>query len=176
VIYYFTKSDLFGSKLIRWAFDDRASHMALAFEFEGKETILESRIETGFSTTTKKEFFYRNTLVNKVELTLPLDDEILIYDRTIRKLKDTRYDYNGILFWGAIALAYKMDFIAEDKADSMRNRWADKDSAYCVELLRCQMGLLESIGFDVSYLKRQMLRPDKALELLINCKGTKVLV
>lgn len=166
-MYYFTSNNLVGSKIIRWGLDDDCSHFAIGFYDHEWSLIVESTLGGGFNLCWKSDFLKRNKMVHILRHTRDKRWEGEQYRNICGRLHGSSYDYKGIAFWTAIALAYKSGIIEKDEMDGFNNRWADRNSVYCAEVLKAQSEFLGSIGFNMDDLKRQNLRPHKAYRLLL---------
>lgn len=166
MIYYWTKNRKVGSRLIQWGLNDDCSHFAVGFWDHDTSLILESRLGHGFQPSWKADFIKRNTVVHALRYVEDGKWEAQMYRKVSKGLYGTDYDYKGILFWSVIAAAFKMRIVTKDEMDGFNNRWADRDSAYCAEVLKVQKDFLNDIGFDMDYLNRQNLRPHLAYKLL----------
>ena len=167
MIYYFTKNKLVGSKLIQWGLDDDCSHFAIGFWNHEWSLIVESTLHGGFNLCWKSDFLKRNTVVHALRLARDGKFEGEQYRAVCSKLHGKSYDYKGVLFWSAVALGHKLGMVTKDEIDGFNNRWADRNSVYCVEVLGAQRELLNSLGFPVGLLDYQQMRPHKAYKLLV---------
>lgn len=167
MVFYFTRSKKIGSRIIQWGLDDDCSHFA--FGFFGNHDfslIIESTMGGGFHIGWLKDFKKRNIISHALELDLHHKIEDEQYKHICNILHNSKYDYKGVLFWSLIALRYKMNLISKDEMDGFNNRWADRNSIFCVEVLKAQRVMLETIGVDTSFLDRQNIRPHRAYQLL----------
>ena len=111
MIFLWTKSNLVGSRLIRWGLDEPCSHFAVCFFEERGSTalVLESTLEHGSAPCWLGDFLTRNNVVHAlqapVESNRTADD---LMHRIGGRLQGRKYDRNGVLFWSAMALRRKM--------------------------------------------------------------------
>ena len=128
--------------------------------------MIESTLEGGFHVGWLKDFKKRNVIVHALEYELRGKAEKTEYSRICSLLHGSKYDYKGVAFWIVVGLLYKLKILKKDELDGFNNRWADRNSVYCVEILKAQSKLIGTLGFDTGALERQNLRPHRAYTLL----------
>lgn len=171
MIYYFTSNKLVGSRLIKWGLDDDCSHFAVGFWNHDYALIVESTMGSGFRLSWLSDFKKRNKIVHALRYEVDNAFDGDHYKKICGHLHGSKYDYKGVLWWFVIGLLYKLKIITKEKLDTIKNQWADRNSVYCVEVLKAQKEFLESKGFDMSGLNIQNLRPHKAYELLLKTEA-----
>ncbi len=137
MIFLFTKSDLIGSKMIRWALDEPISHCAVVFDaaFDGKnhQGIVFHSHFGGVKFSWLKHFYTSNRTIFALR---PKDDSLENEERVYRKIVDNFYgeDYDKKMFFefSYYALRYKLT----GKPIPQESKLGDGQSFLCTELAK----------------------------------------
>ena len=163
MIFYWTKNELIGSRLIQWGLDSDCSHFAICFGSGDNSIVVESRLNTGVRPIFKSTFLKKNIIVHTLNLKIPTADEKGLMERVIKNVAGRDYDWKGILFWGIRVLLNKLFFMPLPET----NMWADKQEIYCTEVLSALRPYLEEkMSIDMKVLDSQLVSPHGAYELL----------
>ena len=157
MIFFWTKSDKIGSRLIRWGLGEDCSHFAIGFfEDSGDPRVLESRAETGVKDSKLSDFLADGKEIVHAEQFFDLgDNEKVIYDAMRSELEGARYDKIAVCYWLCVGLRLRL-FGAKIP---LRNAWGRDELVYCVEIAQVIPGILYEIGIDVSTFDLEMTSP-----------------
>ena len=146
VHYIFSKNKKIGSKIISWGTnhlepnisdEDTPSHVAILVN---ERWIFESTLESGVRRIAYEEWLKINREVGKFESKEDKTIEDVLH--LFRQIKDKKYDYKGIIFFGwrlFLNKAFKTP-IPKD------NKWQSKDAYFCCEVL----GTLLNIEYEMT--------------------------
>ena len=157
MIFYWTKSEKFGSRLIRWGLEEDCSHFAVCF-FEDSENprVLESRLDSGFCDIQLSEFLgHGREIVHGLQFFDLGENETIIYNAMRESLKGAEYDSPAIVYWFFMGLARRLFRVALPP----KNRWGKTEKVYCVEILQAIPGLLWELGVDIESFDLEMTSP-----------------
>jgi len=168
VIFIFSTSEKIGARAIRWGLNSKVSHMAVLGDIKPKQLsiTLESRMSDGVDITWLKTFQSKNKVVFALRPAV-INDELSenLFKELSEKAGGTDYDWKGVSFLAAsVIICLKV----LGRALPKENKWADKDDDYCSEVMHILNGYLRSVGVDMEKYSKQMLTPDRALEILID--------
>lgn len=157
MIFYFTTSNLIGSKLIRWGTDSEWSHFAFGTRNDPYSIVVESRLFHGVKPSWQKHFLERNQRVEMLYREESIEVVSKHYNRIVDTLGEKPYDWKAVSYWSGVALAQKLGF-----HKISRNQWADRNAFYCTEVLKALEPYFQDLGVDTWILKDEFLTPDKA--------------
>lgn len=173
MIFLFTKSNKIGSRLIRWGMkhptepDYDVSHMATlkGQTPEMLSIVMEARLSTGVDITWLKSFLGHNEIVYAFT---PRDTSILdqeaVFDLMAKKIGGKKYDWKAIGFLAAsVVVCLK---VLGTKLPVV-NKWADKEDFFCSEMLQSISGYLSRSDIKIGLYGKQMLTPNRAVDLFI---------
>lgn len=151
-----TKNSLPLSWLIRIVGGLKASHIAV--EFDGC-FILQSNFR-GVVPELSPKFYSHQTVVDTVDIPLPLEIEDLLWKSIINVASFAEYDFGGLLYFGFCKLlGIKMK----------RNLWENPNKFMCHEVGMLVITHLEGIGYKIEIkLKNDIssMTPDSFIEAL----------
>ena len=163
MIYVFTTSNKWGSRLIRWGTGSKMSHMLIAKRAENESPIVESTWSTGVWQTTLSKSLKGRKIVLALRIKNLSRGELDALFLSVQKLIGKHYDWKGIAFW-AVAIVWFNKILGRRLPPE--NKFADKDDFYCSELLNANIDFLLQIGVPIGHYGGQMIDPKRAAEIL----------
>lgn len=121
-VFLFTRSPLWGSRLIRWGTNAPVSHVAIYYP--GDEVVLHST-HLGVHAIHLKEFLTQAQIVYRVTW----NDYLLPWPTLLLRFNTKGYDYRGLLFLAFSILFTKIT----GKKSKILNRWGQADAYMCTE-------------------------------------------
>ena len=170
MIFIFSTTDTWYSKIIRWALGSKVSHFAI-----GEANICDSFVvdtEIGHDTRIQKlyEFRENNKIVYAFECDLiDIKESQRIFNYLYARLKNTRYDTYGIAWIGVCTLFFKKLF---RKPLPKYNQWANRNDYFCSEIAEI-IGRDLYVYCDIILDQKQMITPDVLLEKFLKSKNVK---
>lgn len=167
MIFLFTKSNLPGSKVIRWGLNTDVSHMAVMRSITPRDTsiVLESRLLSGVDVTWLRRNLSKNQVVTALIPRYAPEARLnAVFDEMISNVGGEGYDWKGVSFIAAAAIVF-MKLLKRELPPE--NKWADKNDSFCSEVLFGAAEWLESLNVDLKKYDSQMVTPDRARELLL---------
>jgi hypothetical protein len=158
-----TKSSNILSKLIRWAFNSKGSH--IAFVFDDDKWLVHSNL-LGVNIRLFKAYMNHHSkteIVESIEYDLTLDQEEEVFQTLISQCSEDSYDYPGFIYFAWRGLLYKLF----DKELPLRNAWGKADMQLCTEMIFKLPPWITKLPEDIDL---GMTTPDKAMIIL---KGAK---
>lgn len=157
--FLFTKSNLWGSRLIRWGLGEDVSHVAVQLDLPnfGTPIVVESRLDQGVIASPLAAFLERNQIVHELVLDVPnAAFEELLYLSLQKNAVGRRYDQKGFAFWIAAVLAKK----ALGRKVPSTNPWGTRKDHLCVEIVRGSERVLEDgLGISLGEIDFEMTSP-----------------
>lgn len=160
MIFLWTTSDRWGSKLIRWGRGHDCSHFAIVFDklLPNQMLVTESRIEGGgVGLGWLAPFKQRNKIVHALEYT-PMTDDNEAFRLFGKKMAGRRYDKKAVVWLSFDSLLRKLGL----RNPYSENKWGDSDDVYCQEVIDVFKDLLKLPYGDV-----EMLYPHDTYEILV---------
>jgi len=161
--FLFTKSNLPGSRLIRWGLNTDVSHFAILFmeDLGDNAIVIESRLGQGVRPIWLKDFLAHNDVVTAVAH--DTDQEKYLYGKILDKVGGQPYDWKAVTFLSVAVIMKKLFKRPLPK----KNLWGAKDMQYCSEVLNAMTSYLKQHGVPVHVYGNQMLTPERAREILL---------
>lgn len=123
----FTKSNLIGSKLIRWGLNEPTSHVAFVFD---EKLVIHSSLN-GVELAWFNTFCKKNDIVFHLKYDLPLEQEEEIYQSILNNYDSSGYDYKAYFYFAWCILKMKLFKTPLPKS----NAWGSKGSFLCTEMI-----------------------------------------
>ena len=123
----FVRSQLLGSKLIRWGLRESCSHFAV--EFGDLGVVFESKLQGGAQIHKIEEFHRTHETVHTLAFTYPQDTDA-VFQTMMKKFLGDRYDFYAFFFWCKCVLANRLFGTPIPK----KNLWAKHGYNMCTEL------------------------------------------
>jgi hypothetical protein len=131
--YLFSKNDLIGSRLISWGTKDLVqenvdvpSHVAVLIN---EKYVFESTMAQGVRCVSYKDWL----TINKEVKRIPCQKERTFEEvkELFKPLKDKKYDYLGVVYFGWRVFLYKFFKITKPTV----NKWNSKSKYFCCEVI-----------------------------------------
>jgi hypothetical protein len=123
----FTTTDSFVSRIIRWMFNEPASHFACTLYDD--QVVFQSNF-LGVDFASFKKFLMHSRVVQAFDFPMTREEEDAIFDALVENMVGNGYDFWAMTYAGWWGLLYKLFGIEMPK----HNRWQSKDQDLCVEL------------------------------------------
>jgi hypothetical protein len=154
----FVKSNLLGSKIIRWGLNEESSHVAIQFN----SLIVHSSV-FGVSLVWNKSFYKHYKVVNELDYSdrLDLREEDKVFCGIMDNYDESRYDYSALIYFifrGLLKKLFKIPF-------PNKNPLNEANSFLCTELIS---KLPKRLTVDIDY---SITSPDRLYPLLKEKKG-----
>lgn len=166
MIFIFTTSNAIGSKLIEWGLGTKYSHFAIAESNISDAFVIDSTIEDNVSLQKFYEFQKKYKVVCYFEIpSIDRKESQRIFNKLYSTIKNKKYDYKGVTWLGLAVLWY---YKILRKPLPRENKWADKNSFYCSEILSVIEDDLFIHGVNLTKYSNQMITPDIAFKAFLS--------
>lgn len=164
--FYFTKSNLAGSKFIRWGLGEDCSHFAMGFDLPGfsQPQVVESRLDKGVFAHNLTGLLELNTIVHELRLREPDPSfEEKLFQSMMKHAVGRKYDAKAFYFWIAAGFVKR----AFGSKLPHKNPWGTKRDHLCVEIIRgSELVLEEGLGMSLKGIDFEMTSPYGLLQIL----------
>lgn len=145
MILYWTTTEEFGSRIIRWGRKEDCSHFAVNF-FEAAgpmSLVVDSRLSSGVDCTWRETFLEKNKVLHALHWGLTHAEEMEIYVEVVHALGGAKYDKEAVFGLGASVLI--------ERTLGVRDKfyqWDNPHRFFCVEVFKALRPLLAAKGLE----------------------------
>lgn len=164
--FLFTKSNLLGSKTIRWGLGQDCSHVAFEVTPSGfaDPVVIESRLDRGVFAHDLPGLLKVNEIVHSLRLVAPNPAfEDALFESLIKNAVGRKYDRKAFFFWIGAAIAKR----ALGRSMPTKNPWGTRRDHLCVEVIRGSERIIEDgLGISLSGIDFEMTSPLDLMHIL----------